>query len=245
MSKAQLEQFRKILLEKRAQVLGDVTEMENEALGGRSGALSSFPQHLADQGSDEYDQSLALGLAASQRKLLAEIDLALERIDNGTYGICELLGVPISRKRLEATPWARLSLDGANRMGGTARGEAPRELSAAPTVFLYDAYPGGIGFSEPLFGMHEALFDDSFLAGTGVSTLDFAKAMIDEGYHPMTMYFPLVVHGAMLVEPTDTSQSIDLEDRDRLVREFIKAFNGYAESGNVPVKVTASESEVA
>ena len=52
--------------------------------------------------------------------------------------------------------------------------------------------------------MHEALFDDSFLKDTGVSTLDFAKAMIDEGYHPMTMYFPLVVHGAMLIEPTES-----------------------------------------
>ena len=52
--------------------------------------------------------------------------------------------------------------------------------------------------------MHEALFDDRLLKGTGVTTLDFAKAMIDEGYHPMTMYFPLVVHGAMLIEPTET-----------------------------------------
>ncbi len=52
--------------------------------------------------------------------------------------------------------------------------------------------------------MHEALFDDRFLKDTGVTTLDFAKAMIDEGYHPMTMYFPLVVHGAMLIEPTET-----------------------------------------
>ncbi len=51
--------------------------------------------------------------------------------------------------------------------------------------------------------MHEVLFDDHFLEGTGVTTLDFAKAMIDEGYHPMTMYFPLVVHGAMLIEPTE------------------------------------------
>ncbi|SDD98093.1 aminomethyl-transferring glycine dehydrogenase subunit GcvPB [Rhodospira trueperi] len=58
--------------------------------------------------------------------------------------------------------------------------------------------------------MHEALFDDRFLKGTGVSTLDFAKAMIDEGVHPMTMYFPLVVHGAMLMEPTET------ESRDSL-----------------------------
>ncbi len=59
--------------------------------------------------------------------------------------------------------------------------------------------------SAPFDGpcMHEALFDDTFLEGTGVTTLDFAKAMIDEGYHPMTMYFPLVVHGAMLIEPTE------------------------------------------
>jgi glycine dehydrogenase subunit 2 len=59
--------------------------------------------------------------------------------------------------------------------------------------------------------MHEALFDDSFLAGTGVSTLDFAKAMIDEGFHPMTMYFPLVVHGAMLVEPTESESRQTLD----------------------------------
>ena len=59
--------------------------------------------------------------------------------------------------------------------------------------------------------MHEALFDDSFLSGTEVETLDFAKAMIDEGYHPMTMYFPLVVHGAMLVEPTETESKISLD----------------------------------
>ena len=59
--------------------------------------------------------------------------------------------------------------------------------------------------------MHEALFDDRFLKDTGVSTLDFAKAMIDEGYHPMTMYFPLVVHGAMLIEPTETESKAGLD----------------------------------
>ena len=60
--------------------------------------------------------------------------------------------------------------------------------------------------------MHEVLFDDAFLEGTGVTTLDFAKAMIDEGYHPMTIYFPLVVHGAMLIEPTESEskRSLDL-----------------------------------
>ena len=59
--------------------------------------------------------------------------------------------------------------------------------------------------------MHEALFDDTFLKDTGVETLDFAKAMIDEGYHPMTMYFPLVVHGAMLIEPTETESKASLD----------------------------------
>ena len=61
------------------------------------------------------------------------------------------------------------------------------------------------------FCMHEILFNDDFLKDTGVETLDFAKAMIDEGYHPMTIYFPLVIHGALLVEPTETEskQSLD------------------------------------
>ncbi|MGJ3263176.1 MAG: aminomethyl-transferring glycine dehydrogenase subunit GcvPB [Salinarimonas sp.] len=59
--------------------------------------------------------------------------------------------------------------------------------------------------------MHEVLFDDEWLKDTGVSTLDFAKAMIDEGYHPMTMYFPLVVHGAMLIEPTESESKASLD----------------------------------
>jgi glycine dehydrogenase subunit 2 len=59
--------------------------------------------------------------------------------------------------------------------------------------------------------MHEALFDDGFLKDTGVSTLDFAKALIDEGFHPMTMYFPLVVHGALLIEPTETESKASLD----------------------------------
>ena len=59
--------------------------------------------------------------------------------------------------------------------------------------------------------MHEALFDDAWLEGTGITTLDFAKAMIDVGFHPMTMYFPLVVHGAMLIEPTETEPRRELD----------------------------------
>ncbi len=60
--------------------------------------------------------------------------------------------------------------------------------------------------------MHEALFDDRFLKDTGVTTLDFSKALIDEGFHPMTMYFPLVVQGAMLIEPTETESKESLDE---------------------------------
>jgi glycine dehydrogenase subunit 2 len=69
--------------------------------------------------------------------------------------------------------------------------------------------------------MHEVLFDDRFLKDTGVTTLDFAKALIDEGFHPMTMYFPLVVHGALLIEPTETESKASLD-------QFAAVVNGLA-----------------
>jgi RNA polymerase-binding transcription factor DksA len=114
--KRELDRFKDILRLKRAQVTGDVNDMETEALIGRgSGSLSKLPQHMADAGSDTYDQTLNLDLAAGQRKLLKEIDDALARIENKTYGICELLGKPISKERLENTPWARYSIEAARR----------------------------------------------------------------------------------------------------------------------------------
>jgi len=74
--------------------------------------------------------------------------------------------------------------------------------------------------SAPYAGpcMHECLFDDSFLKDSGVSTLDFAKALIDEGFHPMTMYFPLVVHGALLMEPTESESKETLDQFVEVVR---------------------------
>ncbi len=86
-------------------------------------------------------------------------------------------------------------------------------------------------FTQP-FGdqpcMHEVLFDDRFLKDTGVSTLDFAKAMIDEGFHPMTMYFPLVAHGAMLVEPTESEAKPSIDQFVATMRDLAIA----AQSGD-------------
>jgi glycine dehydrogenase subunit 2 len=74
--------------------------------------------------------------------------------------------------------------------------------------------------------MHEALFDDRWLKDTGLTTLDFAKAMIDEGYHPMTVYFPLIVHGAMLIEPTESESKASLDLFIMTLRDLALAAKG-------------------
>ncbi|VFU07474.1 aminomethyl-transferring glycine dehydrogenase subunit GcvPB [Methylocella tundrae] len=71
--------------------------------------------------------------------------------------------------------------------------------------------------------MHEVLFDDAWLKPTGLTTLDFAKAMIDEGYHPMTIYFPLVAHGAMLIEPTESESKASLDLFIATLRDLAQA----------------------
>ena len=87
---------------------------------------------------------------------------------------------------------------------------------------------------SPAFGdlpcMHEVLFDDRWLEGTGITTLDFAKRMIDEGLHPMTVYFPLVVHGAMLIEPTESESRHSLDQFIAVLR----ALAAEAKSGHAP-----------
>jgi glycine dehydrogenase subunit 2 len=65
------------------------------------------------------------------------------------------------------------------------------------------------------------LADERFLKNTGVTTLDFAKAMIDKGFHPMTMYFPLVVQGAMLIEPTETESKQTLDSFIAAMKELV------------------------
>lgn len=104
---ADIEEFRALLLAKRNELLGNVSSMEIEALRRESNDLSRLPIHMADLGTDNYDQEFTLGLMGSERKLMKEIDEALDRIENGTYGICEGTGEPIPKQRLKAIPWAR------------------------------------------------------------------------------------------------------------------------------------------
>ncbi|MGH6989168.1 MAG: aminomethyl-transferring glycine dehydrogenase subunit GcvPB, partial [Stellaceae bacterium] len=106
-----------------------------------------------------------------------------------------------------------LGADGARQASADAVLNANYVLAGLKDI-LTASYPGP--------AMHEVLFDDRFLDGTGVATLDFVKALIDEGFHPMTMYFPLIVHGAMLIEPTENESKAGLD-------RFIAAMRHLAE----------------
>jgi DnaK suppressor protein len=117
---ADIEHFKQMLLEKREEILANVNEMGDETLkksrGDAAGDLSSMPIHMADIGSDNYEQEFTLGLMDSERKLLKEIDDALQRVEHGTYGICEGTGRQIQKARLEAQPWARYCVEYARKL---------------------------------------------------------------------------------------------------------------------------------
>ena len=107
-----LEFFRDLLIAKRRELLGDVHSMEEEALRSASGSnLSNLPIHMADMGTDNYEQEFTLGLVEKDRNLLREINQALAKIQDGTFGICEGTGKPINKPRLEAQPWAKFSIE--------------------------------------------------------------------------------------------------------------------------------------
>ena len=111
LKKAELDHFRTLLIDKLKEITGNVNHIEKEFLQksrqDATGDLSSMPIHMADIGSDNYEQEFTLGLMATEQKIVQEILLALRRIDDGSYGMCEGTGEPIPKARLEAFPWAR------------------------------------------------------------------------------------------------------------------------------------------
>jgi len=116
LSYSEIEHFQQMLLRKRQEIASNVTEIEGEALSSADGDLSNMPTHMADAGTDSYEQEFALGLMDGERKLLREIDDALDRIEQKTYGICEATGVSIAQARLEAKPWAKYCVEHARKL---------------------------------------------------------------------------------------------------------------------------------
>jgi DnaK suppressor protein len=124
LTKAELDRYRRRLLELKERLGGDLSELEKEALrpvgGEASGGLSDVPVHPADLGNDNYEVELALDLIESEEQVLVEIEDALARIEQGTFGRCENCHKPISKERLEALPYARYCIECARKLEASA-----------------------------------------------------------------------------------------------------------------------------
>lgn len=110
------KKFRQLLLDKRAELIGDVVCMENDSIYADRGSMSHSPLHIADLGSDNYERENTLGLMESEMKLLIEVEAALSRLNDGTFGICQGNGEFIHKARLKAIPWARYCVSCATQM---------------------------------------------------------------------------------------------------------------------------------
>jgi DnaK suppressor protein len=112
MNKAELSVYKEQLLSLRTRLRGDVSQLANAALkksrSESNGDLSSMPIHMADIGSDNFEQEFTLSLMENEGGTLAQIETSLERIEEGSYGSCEECGAKIPKARLNAIPYASL-----------------------------------------------------------------------------------------------------------------------------------------
>ena len=108
------KEFREMLLRRRAQLVGDMNHMQDstnhESPGRAAGDLSTVPYHMADIGTDNYEHEFTLGLIENEEEELREIDEALERLENGKYGTCDICDKPIPKGRLKVIPYTRLCI---------------------------------------------------------------------------------------------------------------------------------------
>lgn len=120
MTKADLEQYRQSLQNLRNRLTGDVSHLADEALRARggeaSGSLSNAPLHMADLGTDNFEQEFTLNLLQNQEQALDEIREALARIDRGAFGTCEECQQPIPKPRLQALPYTRHCVECARKL---------------------------------------------------------------------------------------------------------------------------------
>ncbi len=119
LSPAELQEFKELLLAKRAELSGDVWNLSRETLDNRNsggGTHSSMPIHMADLGSDNWEHEFTLGLIENEQVRIREIDEALDRIANETYGVCLATHKRISKARLRAKPWAKFCIEHARAL---------------------------------------------------------------------------------------------------------------------------------
>lgn len=113
-NKKELADFKKLIIKKKDELLAEIKHISDDTLKksqkDASGDISGYTYHMADVATDTYDREFSLGIASSGREWLYEMDDALKKIDEGTFGICEECKSLITKTRLKAVPYARLCL---------------------------------------------------------------------------------------------------------------------------------------
>ena len=113
LSRQQLKQFRQLLITERAKVAGEIKSIAHDTSKSprdASGDLSAYTVHMADMAADTYERELSMDLVSSEQEILYQIDDALKRLDDGSYGICQQCNQPILMSRLKAVPYASLCI---------------------------------------------------------------------------------------------------------------------------------------
>ena len=114
LSKDQIKQLRQLLITERAKVAEEIKSIARDASTSprdASGDLSAYTVHMADMAADTYDRELSMNIASSEQQMLYEIDDALKRLDDGSYGQCQQCNQPIAMSRLKAVPYASLCIE--------------------------------------------------------------------------------------------------------------------------------------
>jgi len=110
--KKTLLEFKKLVIKKKEEISDEIKHISDDTLKksqkDASGDISGYTYHMADVATDNYDREFSLGIASSERQFLYELDDAMKRIDEGTFGLCEDCKSLISKTRLRAIPQARL-----------------------------------------------------------------------------------------------------------------------------------------
>jgi RNA polymerase-binding transcription factor DksA len=134
------------LIELRDQLLQQTGKLAKEATEG----TPTYSMHMADAGTDSFDRDFALSMLSSDQDALYEIEEAIKRIENGTYGVCELTGKAIPKSRLEAIPWARFSADTQRQLEreGALKRKQLSAFSSLPAVDTTETDEGEEGAQE-------------------------------------------------------------------------------------------------
>ena len=113
LTKEQMKQFRQLLITERVKLVNEIKSIAHDASTSprdASGDLSAYTVHMADMASDTYERELSMNIVTSEQELLYQIDDALKRLDEGTFGLCQQCSQPITMSRLKAVPYASMCI---------------------------------------------------------------------------------------------------------------------------------------